>query len=142
MPHVLALISVREVMSRSFQDDTLKPRAQDIAEDMITSLLPHLMLYTKKHGQRPVANSTWGPAFVDFLSRAIKEALYLKARLQVAPQKYEMMWHQPGAEFNRAEMIELNRREEDFAEAVIGICILPGWRKDGMLIRKATVTLA
>lgn len=142
MPHIQALISLREVMSKTFQESKLKPLSKQVAEDMTVTLLPHLMLYTRQHGRPPVRGSVWQDAYVDLLSRAVKDALLLKARFQVSPHRYEMTWHQAGADFDRAKMEELNRREVDVDGSRIGICILPGWERNGKVLHKAMVTLA
>lgn len=142
MPHLQALISLREVMGKTFQEVTLKARSEKIAELMIVTLLPHLKLYSKPQGKSAVPASEWQGAFHDFLSRAVRHGLALKARMQVAPQEYVMTWHEVGAMYDRVEMENLFERSEGLGEVAIGICILPGWRKDGTLVHKATVTLA
>lgn len=141
MHKLRAFVAYREVTSKDFGDNFVANTANSIAESMSKIMLPHIQLAARgANAGNPIRTSSWLPSLQENLAKALKRALNLKARLQVAPVQYQMTWFQSGSDFDEATMQELNEvgRKDN---RKLAMTLLPGCMCGEEVITKAVVSL-
>jgi len=120
-----ARLRFREVQSHAFQENITKTIAPDAAGKVIFALQPQFRHMTGANIQQ-IATSEWLTEFNEKLTKSIKRAFMLKARLQVAPERYEMIWFASDSYFERT-MMDANGVPPD-GDYRIAMTSLPGWK--------------
>ena len=142
-----ARLRFREVQSHAFQENITMSTAPDAAGKIISALQPQFRIMTDSNRRR-IPTSEWLTEFNEKLTKSIKRAFLLKARLQVAPEQYEMTWYASDSYYERT-MMEAKPEAPPQGDYRIAMTLLPGWKLKGPasdetrneVVVKATVRL-
>ena len=108
-----------------FDRATVTPQATELAESFFRTMSMHL----RNANQEPSMSDSTANKVKEALVEIFRAALFLRARLEVAPFDHEYVWAPIGQSFDQREMTEV--RGWDAGVSSVALCILPGIKYRG-----------